>query len=130
MLKARMANQWSKFFLYINLEELYINNALKGGPNRDQFNRLSEADKRMKIDAYKKRIMDYRVEGDLIILPHSFKIMETNYTPFRATVTVEQVYQHPDYSELRTYKYSLKRSDNNVWEITDYEVTNKNTGKR
>jgi hypothetical protein len=127
MLKARMVDHWSKFFLYINLESLYINSFLKTKQNRDQYNKLSEAEKRTKIDWYKNQIMQTKAEWYLVLRPHTFEIVETNYTPFDATVKVRQVYQHPDYKEPRLYTYYLKRSGRS-WEIVNYTVENSNPG--
>ncbi len=126
MLKARMADEWAKFFLYINLEDLYLNRYLTTRQNRDQFNRLSEAAKHLRVNGYKKQIMAGKDEWQLVLLPHTFEIVETRYTPFAATVKARQIYQHPDYKEPRLYTYTLKRSGN-VWEITDYLVANINT---
>jgi FtsP/CotA-like multicopper oxidase with cupredoxin domain len=124
-LRARMVDQWSKFFLYINLEELYINSFLKTKDNRDQYNKLPEQEKRAKVDGYRKQIMDGKAEWYLVLRPHTFDIIETNYTPFNATVKVRQVYQHPDYKEPRVYTYILKRASNS-WEIINYTVENTN----
>ena len=126
MLKARMTDEWAKFFLYINLEKLYINSFLKTRRNRDQFNRLSEADKKMKVTAYKNQITAGKAEWYLVLRPDSFEIVETSYTPFEAMVKVRQVFQHPDYKEPRLYTYFLERAGN-VWELTNYIVENVNT---
>jgi hypothetical protein len=126
VLKARLADEWAKFYLYINLEKLYLNSFLKTRQNRDQFNRLSEADKQLKVNAYKNQITAGKAEWYLVLKPHSFAIVETRYTPFEATVKAQQVYQHPDYKEPRLYTYTLQRAGN-VWEITDYVVENINT---
>ncbi len=129
-LRARETDDWSKFFLYINLQALYVNSALGTSPNgRDQFNRLSEAEKKAKIDAYRNRIMALKTEGDLVLLASSFSIQKTTYTATDATVQVRQVYNHPDYQEARTYLYSLRR-DNGIWEIVNYQVINLNSGAK
>ncbi|MBN2352595.1 MAG: hypothetical protein JXD23_08510 [Spirochaetales bacterium] len=129
-LKAREEGNWSKFFLYINLEALYINSALRTSPNgRDQFNRLSESEKKAKIDSYRKQIMALKSEGDLVLLASSFSVQKTSYTATDASVQVRQVYNHPDYQEVRTYRYTLRRN-NGIWEIVSYQVENLNSGAR
>ncbi len=129
-LRARRDGNWSKFFLYVNLEALYINSALRNVPNgRDQYNRLSEADKKTRIDAYRNQIMTLKTEGDLVLLASDFTIERTTFTATDAEVQVKQVYAHPDYQEVRTYLYRLRRP-NGVWEIVDYQVTNRNQGTR
>jgi hypothetical protein len=127
-IKARYNSEWSKFFLYINLESLYINSALRNIlSGRDQFNRLSEADKKARVEMYRSQIMTLKTEGDLVLLASDFTILKTTYTPTDATVQVVQIYNHPDYKESRTYLYTLRLSGK-TWEITDYQVTNRNTG--
>jgi hypothetical protein len=126
MLKARMNDQWSKFYLYINLEELYLNRYLQTKQNRIQYNRLSEANKKMKVSGFQAQITAGKAEWYLVLRPHTFNIVETSYTPYIATVKVKQVFQHPDYKEPRLYTYTLKRAGN-VWEITDYIVDIENT---
>jgi hypothetical protein len=129
-LYAREKNEWSKFFLYLNLPALYVNSYLRTSANgRDQFNRLSEADKKVKIDAYRNQIMNLKTEGDLVLLTSSFTIEKTSYTQTDATVQVRQVYNHPDYQESRIYIYYL-RPNNGIWEIVNYQVTNSNPGAR
>jgi hypothetical protein len=127
-IKARYTAEWSKFFLYINIESLYINSTLRNDMNgRDRFNRLSEADKKARLDMYRNQMMIGKSEGDLVLLASEFTILKTTYTPTDANVQVLQIYNHPDYKESRTYLYTLRLSGK-TWEITDYQVTNRNTG--
>jgi hypothetical protein len=129
LLNARMIDQWAKFFLYINLSELYINSYLQNDQARDQFNRLSETDKKTKVEIYRNQILAGKAEWYLVLRPTKFEVKETKYSPNLATVKVVQSYQHPDYMEPREYVYSLKRTDG-IWEIINYKVTNQNTGTR
>jgi hypothetical protein len=129
MIKARMTDQWSKFFLYINLEELYKNGYLKTKQNRDQFNRLSEADRRTRVEAYRSQIMAGKAEWYLVLKASDFEIVETTYTQTEASVKVRQTYQHPSYKEPRLYNYTLRRVGN-VWEIVNYDASIVNTQGR
>lgn len=127
LLRARMKNEWSRFFLYLNLEQLYLNSYLKNPAAQNQFQKLSEEEKKIKIEWYKKQIMEGKEEWHLVMLPHNFEMVETSYTPTEARVKVKQIYRHPTYDEIRYYTYYLKRS-NNTWEVVNYIVQNVNVG--
>ncbi|HEQ72000.1 MAG TPA: hypothetical protein ENN69_05885 [Spirochaetia bacterium] len=120
-LHARMNNQWNRFFLYINLEKLYVNSFLRTRAAQDQFNRLPEEEKLTRIAAYKRQIMKGEAEWQFVMLPDSFRIEETNYTRTEGTVRVRQIFRHPDYTEPRLYTYYLERTGN-AWEIVNYIV--------
>jgi hypothetical protein len=121
-LRARQRSQWEKFFLYIDLESLY-----RSMPSRDEsFRRLSEERQQAALAQYKKGLMAETVDEDILVIPSSFDILETTYTPFRGTVTVLERFRYPDYTEVKKYTWYLERRDT-IWLITDYEIVNLGT---
>jgi hypothetical protein len=122
MLTARQRSQWEKFFLYLDLESLY-----RAVPSRDErFRRMSEEQQRATLDQYRKGLVAETVGEDILVVPASFEILQTAYTPFEATVIVVERFRYPDYTEIKKYTYYLERRDT-VWLITDYEVVNLGT---
>jgi hypothetical protein len=121
-LQARQRSQWEKFFLYIDLESLY-----RSQPGRDEsFRRLSEERQQAALAQYKKQLMEKTVDQDIAVIPSSFDILETTYTPFQGTVSVLERFRYSDYTEIKKYTWYLERRDT-IWLITDYEVQNLGT---
>ena len=121
-LRARQRSQWEKFFLYLDLESLY-----RSLPSRDErFRRLSEEAQQAALEQYKKGLMAQTVDRDILVVPSSFEILETTYTPFRGTVSVLERFRYTDYTEIKRYTYYLERRDR-IWLVTDYEIVNLGT---
>jgi hypothetical protein len=66
------------------------------------------------------------VDGDIVLIPTAFSILETRYTPFAATVLVTEKFAQRDYTEVKRFTYSLTRRDR-IWLITGYEAVNLGT---
>ncbi len=121
-LKARQKSQWEKFFLYLDLESLYV----KKPERATRFKRLSEENRITALERFKNELKQERVDRDILIIPSSFKIVHTSYNPFEATVLVTARFDYRDYTEVKRYTYTLLRKDK-VWIITDYSITNLGT---
>jgi hypothetical protein len=122
MLNARHRSQWEKFFLYLDLESLY-----RSVPSRDErFRRMTEEQQRATLGQFRKNLAAETVDEDILVIPASFEILQTAYTPSEGTVTVLERFRYPDYTELKRYTYYLERRDT-VWLVTDYEVVNLGT---
>lgn len=122
MLTARQKSQWEKFFLYLDLESLYQQH-----PDRARaYRRMSEEDRRAALARYKEQLRRETVDVDILLIPASFTIERTSYTPFEAEVTVLEKFQYRDYVERKRYTYSLERRDT-IWVITGYEIVNLGT---
>jgi len=122
MLGARQKSQWEKFFLYLDLENLYLKN-----PGRAQsYRRMSEENRRAALDRYKEQLRSETVDVDILVIPVTYEIVQTSYTPFEGRVTVIEKFQYRDYVEVKRYTYSLERRDT-IWVITDYEIVNLGT---
>jgi hypothetical protein len=121
-LSARQKSQWDKFFLYLDLESLYLKN-----PGRAQaYQRMSEENRRAALARYREQLRSETVDVDILLIPAEYDIVQTSYTPFEAQVTVIERFRYPDYVEVKRYTYYLERRDT-IWVITDYEIVNLGT---
>ncbi|MBN1838043.1 MAG: hypothetical protein JW820_19450 [Spirochaetales bacterium] len=121
-LTARQRSQWEKFFLYMDLESLY-----RSYPPRDEsFRNMSEEQQRAAVARFKEGLTAGTVDEDIQVIPTSFEILETSYTPFEGTVVVVERFQQEGYTEIKRYTYYLERRDD-IWLITDYETFNLGT---
>ena len=122
MLSARQRSQWEKFFLYLDLESLYVKN-----PGRqDSYRRMSEENRRSAIARYKEQLRSETVDVDILVIPAEYEIVQTSYTPLEAEVTVIERFRYRDYVEVKRYTYFLERRDS-IWVVTDYEIVNLGT---
>jgi hypothetical protein len=121
-IQARQKSQWDKFFLYLDLESL-----MRKNPEKDRAWRRSSQDaQRAMLDQFKQQLMAAKVGQDINVIPSSFQIQKTSYTPSEGTVQVLEKFTYPDYTELKRYTYYLKKQDS-VWIIYDYEIKNLGT---
>jgi len=119
---ARQKSQWEKFFLYLNLESLYRRN-----PKREsQYQRQSEEKQRQALSQFRKELQKEVVDRDILLVPSSFEILKTSYTPYKATVIVKAKFKLPDFTEVKQYSYYLTRKDR-FWLITGYDIINLGT---
>ncbi len=117
-IEARMRDQWERFFLYHNLEEI-----LRSSPTRERrFVQLSEADQRYEIQAYRRRLMEGTVDEDITAVPFRFDILRTTYDRRTATVVADLRFRADGFVEIRRYTYHLQKRDD-VWEIVRYNVS-------
>lgn len=118
-LRARQRSQWPKFFLYLDIESL-----LKKDPDRRRrYERLSESERLAMLENYKNSLIKEKTGEDILLIPDSFSIIQTEYTPERGTVLVEQKFVYSDYTEVKRYTYYLYNRDG-IWYIEDYTVEN------
>ena len=122
MLGARQKSQWEKFFLYLDLESLY----LKEPGRARSYRRMSEENRRAVLDRYKAQLRSETVDIDILVMPATYEIVQTSYTPFEGRVTVIEKFQYRDYVEVKRYTYFLERRDI-IWLVTDYEIVNLGT---
>jgi hypothetical protein len=121
-IQARQKSQWERFFLYLDLESL-----LRKNPEKDrEWRRSSQEAQRRMLDEYHRQLMAARVQQDINVIPSTFEVQKTSYTPSEASVQVLEKFAYPDYTELKQYTYYLKRQDR-YWIITDYEIKNLGT---
>jgi len=120
MLKARQKGDWDKFFLYIDLESLY----LKDGRREESYKRMmSDSERRTALSSYRDSLMNQATADEIILTPTEFDVLKTSYTRTDASVIVVEKFSYPDYTEIKQYTYYLSRRDT-IWFITNYELRN------
>ncbi len=119
---ARMQDDWNRFFLYMDLEELYTEVPAR----RRTFTALSAAEQDERLDEFRETLMMTNTDEQIADRPISYQILSTYYTPTEGVVVADQRFEYPDFIEVRRYTYQLERRDN-VWEISGYTVQNRGT---
>ena len=119
MLKARQKGEWNKFFLYLDVQSLYLQNP----DTKRSFERSSEEERISMLDAYKKKLQVRSTGEEIVLVPISYEIRETRYTPLTGSVKVVEKFQNPDFIEVKEFTYYLNRRDG-VWMIDSYDVRN------
>lgn len=120
--QARQHSQWDKFFLYLDLASL-----LRKNPDKDRvWRKSSEEAQAAMIEGFKQQLMASTIDQDINIIPTSFEIQKTSYSPSEGTVVVLEKFKYTDYTELKQYTYHLKKQDQ-YWIIDDYEIKNLGT---
>ena len=122
MLSNRQRSAWPSFFLYLDLESLLQKSPTLGR----RYQRSSEAEKRSMLERYRADLQQEQLEDDLLLIPTSFEVLKTSYTPGEATVLVDERFDQGSFVELRRYTYYLQRSDL-IWMIVDFQVQNLGT---
>ncbi len=121
-LTARQKSQWEKFFLYLDLESLYLRNPARAA----RYRRMSEEDRRAALAQYREQLKNELVDTDILLIPSSFEILRTEYTQQEGQVEVVERFRYRDYTEIRRYTYYLQRQEG-IWLITGYDVVNLGT---
>ena len=118
MLTARQKSQWEKFFLYMDLESMITNDAVR---RRSWLNESEEGRIRM-MAKYREDLRNSMADEDIALIPSDFRIENTSHNGETASVVVTEWFQVGRYTERRRYTYNLRRRDD-VWAIQDYTVT-------
>jgi hypothetical protein len=122
MIEARREANWERFFLYLNIEKLF-----RQSDERDRrFVRgASEAEQRRMLADYREELRAASDPTDtaLTVVPDSYEIIETYYTPTDGSVVAVLSFDHDRYRERKRYTYDLERR-NGFWEIIGYTVSN------
>lgn len=122
VLRARQKSEWNKFFLYIDVKNLM----LQQPELQRRYVRSSDTQQRDMVAAFKKQLEQNKVDNEILVVPNTFTIEKTSYTSTEATVQVLEKFVYPTYSELKQYTYYLHRPEN-VWLIYNYTVRNLGT---
>jgi hypothetical protein len=122
LLIARQKSQWEKFFLYLDLESMIMNDA---GRKRIWLAESEEGRQRM-IDRYRVDLQSATIDGEFSTIPLEFTIERTSYGQEEGTVTVLEKFRTGTYIEIKRYTYNLRKRDD-VWMIVDYTVLNLGT---
>ncbi len=119
---ARAKSQWNKFFLYLNLDRIFLNNE----DRERRYKRGTEEEQITMLEEFKSDVISGNVESNMIAIPYSYEITNTTYTAKKSEVIVYTKFKYPDYTENKKYIYHLEKIDM-VWYITSYEVMNLGT---
>ncbi|MBN1686375.1 MAG: hypothetical protein JW852_06945 [Spirochaetales bacterium] len=123
MLTARQKGDWNKFFLYIDLEALYLMDRAR----EESYKRsMSDTERRAALSAYRRSLMAETTADELLLTPFEYQIIKTSYTPTEASVIVIEKFAYPDYTEVKQYTYYLEKRDS-IWLVTNYEIRNLGT---
>ena len=121
-LKARQMEDWNKFFLYLDLESLFVRYA----DRENQYRNASDDLQRQLLKKYRDDLENRRIDSAIVTIPDSFTIVRTEYTAQRGRVIVDLRFRYTDYFELKRYSYDLLKRDN-IWVIHNYSVENRGT---
>jgi len=121
MINARQKSQWEKFFLYLDLEAMLV----QDGARQRKWNNESEEGRKRMVDQYRQELKNPSTDG-ISVIPTSYEIKDTKYNNFEGTVTVLEKFKGAFYTDVRLYTYDVRFKDN-VWVITGYSVTNMGT---
>lgn len=117
MLHARQRSQWEKFFLYIDLESLLLQNPSRAA----RYKKLPQEEREEMLEKFKEEMMKEKIEEDMLVIPRSFEIQETTYTKERGSVIVLEYFDYRDYTEKKQYTYYVKKNDK-YWYIVGYTL--------
>ncbi len=118
LLDARIAEDWDRFFLYLNLTSLY-----RALPTRDRaYSRLSAQNQLLEIERFRQQLQQERTDEGLALRPLSYSVVQSNYGSDQAQVWADLTFRRSARgSPIRRYQYFLRRDDGS-WEIYDYNV--------
>ncbi|MDR0455195.1 MAG: hypothetical protein LBH20_00740 [Treponema sp.] len=125
MLTARQKSQWEKFFLYLDLETMMSQDAVR----QRKWITESEEGRRRMIEQYRRELQSDVRDGTISVIPTGFTIERTQYNSFEGTVTVLEKFRNDNnntFTELKRYTYSVRLKDN-IWTIAGYSVVNLGT---
>ena len=122
LIRARQKEEWNKFFLYLDTQSLMLQNP----DARRRFDRSSEAERLQMVDDFHSALQARETPDEILLIPYSYEIVETRYTPERGAVDVIERFRNPDFIEVKQFTYNLERRDG-VWMIISYDVRNLGT---
>lgn len=117
-LKARQAQHSERFFLYLDLESLYLKDPL----NQAGWRRLSAAEREAALRGFRDRLWSTRDEA-ISLVPNRFLIENTQYTAADGQVSARLWFDEGDFFQIRRYTFLLKKRDG-FWAIDDYVTQN------
>lgn len=116
---AMMNRKWDDFFLYIDLESLYLKNA----DRKEQYLSRPEEIRKALLKDYRNKMTEGNAEKEFVLIPSRYEITLTTYNETNAQVTVLEYFDRVTFTEKKEYKYRLEKKDS-IWMIEDYVVRN------
>jgi hypothetical protein len=117
MLRARQKSQWEKFFLYMDLEAMITNDAVR---RRAWLAESAEGRRRM-MARYKEDLKNSTADEDIALVPSDFRIENTSYSGETGSVVVTEWFQTGRITERRRYTYNFRKHDD-IWTVQNYTV--------
>jgi hypothetical protein len=118
--QAYQTGEWDRFFLYLDLKNLYLQNDVR----KKEFINSSEQQQRILLAQYKENLKKEVVDQDILLVPTGTEIVETWYSGNQAQVKVDEYFEYPDFTDKRRYVYYLMKDDVS-WLIYKYVVINR-----
>ena len=122
MINARQRSQWERFFLYLDLEKMLQEDAVR---NRRWIAESEEGRRRM-VELFKEELRGDSSDTSISLVPSDYIIERTEYSGFEGTVTVLKSFRNNHFTENKRYTYILSMNDN-IWTIVNYSVVNLGT---
>lgn len=116
---AMMNRKWDDFFLYIDMESLYLKNA----DRKEQYLSRPEEIRKALLKDYRSKMTEGNAEKEFVLIPSRYEITLTTYNETNAQVTVLEYFDRVTFTEKKEYKYRLEKKDS-IWMIEDYIVRN------
>ncbi len=121
-IQARQHQQWDEFFLYLDVAAIM----LRDPRYERQYNNADENERQSMITRYQQNMLEQKTEDEILLIPDSFSIIQTSYTPSEGSVLVQARFNYGYYTEVKEYTYYLRRLDD-YWQIYNYSVRNLGT---
>lgn len=118
-LLARQQGHWDQYFLYIDVEQMFMKDAVR---NR-QYRRSSAAERERMLASYRADLMQTRIDRDIVAVPIRFSIERTVYSQVEGTVTVTEWFPYDIFTEKKRYTYYVRQRDG-IWQIYDFTIEN------
>ncbi|HZK20132.1 MAG TPA: hypothetical protein VFC68_05335, partial [Treponemataceae bacterium] len=119
---ARQKSLWDQFFLYIDLEHMYLRDQARARKYRS----VSANERARLLKNYKFDLSQSMIDTEIVSLPTKFKIEKTTYTASEGSVSVLEWFEYANFTEKKRYTYLLRQRDG-IWHIYDYTVDNLGT---
>jgi hypothetical protein len=118
-LEARMHNRREEFFLYLDEEQLYLDDPFRAR----SYTPLSERDRLQVINEYKELLWSETIDEGISSVPSSYEILQTQYSPVKGEVQVRQRYDNGNFVEVKRFFYEMEQRDG-IWFLVRYRVVN------
>jgi len=118
-IRARMLDQWERFFLYLDLDEMLRRDPIAG---RRWANEGAEG-RQLMADQFRQQLRSPTTTEGIALVPIDYAIQRTQHSGDSGQVVVRMYFRGIHFTEIKDYTYYLQRRDD-VWTIVDLSVVN------
>lgn len=119
ILDALQTKQWNKYFLYLDLEQLF----LLSGDKAKKYKYADVNTRAKMMQDFKDNLSNMNSDDEISVVPIEYDIIKTSYTDDRAEVVTREVFRKRQYDEVKEFHFYLrKNTETNVWLVYDYYV--------